>query len=142
MLRSEESDKYHNRKQRVFRCCSYFFVVNESQTPPIMKRVCFHQCWVPLDEKVLTNLSYEKHDEIIQHMIVQSNAKLSVLLKELKIQKWYPMMGLVTEFDFESKTLNLYYYHDDTLSVSLGKQSKYLNEYNLSLDNTNIYSHR
>lgn len=76
----------------------------------------------------------------MQQMIFQSNAKLSFLLKELKIKKWYPFMGLVTEINFQSKKFDLYYYHDDTLSVSLQNQSKYLKDYNLSLDNSSIYS--
>lgn len=124
---------------QVYRFSSYFYVLNEQKTPPVIKRVCFHQCWIPLEGKVL---SHEKHEEIIKQMVNQSNAKLSILLKELRIQKWYPLMGLVTEFDFASKIINVYYYHDDTLSVSLRNQSKYLREYNLSLDNKSIYSYQ
>jgi hypothetical protein len=122
---------------RVFHFCSYFFILNEKHVPPVIKRICFHQCWIPFEDQFLTN---ENQEDILQQMIYESNSKLSVLLKELKIQKWYPFMGLVTEINFLSKKFDLYYYHDDTLSVSLINQSKYLKDYNLSLDNSSIYS--
>lgn len=122
---------------QVFHFCSYFFILNEGQVPSIVKKVCFHQCWMLVDQN---GLSLNKCDELTQQMVKESNSKLSILLKELKIQKWYPLMGLVSELDFEKRKFHLYYYHDATLSVSLKNQLDFLNDYNLTFDNLDIYS--